>query len=738
MQKQKNSLLLNTVVFLRKASVLSGDFLNTELDFLYQRARQLATNLPMGETRLVGFQITAEELRGSPLAPNLLPLLMNFRLFGIPLEFFNLFIALIAYASVYPAVFWRVSKLFRRPPIITFVQSDLVSFVTLYNDYSTKCKYESNWVLSGKFSQRQYLVQSRNWPFYHPYVIILSFVTSLVLMTVAPISLYSYGYNKYFSHYYYNRYAPHTIAIVLLVLIVIVRAPTIYALMIFYQHEEKPLLLTCIIVDVVYLFTWILLWLMLTLKREWSFNVAHTVQQIYALQKGLAIGHIKGNENPSQLQNSIIVMQKEHMFITDDQAAKQSLLRHLQRGHFETADESYWSKSNGNDNNSNTRKLQVETSENNTPETPRRSHQLHEESTNMYNSVVKFTLVVRHVHGATSSAQSLLRGNSSTPDGRVQNSGTLERSQNYAYNSTLQRNPASVQRQITTSQWPTQQEAYASIHKFKDYQLSQRRDSDDAPQYGNIEKYSSYSSYGRMLPQSRISIPPTKQQNNIILNNTDYSQQHSNSPSVISVVRQSPLMSERRSLSEHNGANSNFSSTSNRDRSLYQRSAIKLTSFNANDKNIVYGSAPSQWTIQKTPPDQSSQVLWNTNKSSLSASSSQQEHCFTPTSTLTSQGSTCNYDSQTPTARTPPQANAPIYNRTNPGGGGVYGTSDEETTFGNRTLQKPPKAVSSSAIRHAVKVCGPRNDDSANFSLTSSNGSSEANKTSNEFATSIV
>ncbi|VDM85577.1 unnamed protein product, partial [Strongylus vulgaris] len=81
-----------------------------------------------------------------------------------------------------------------------------------------------------------------------------------------------------------DGYAPHTVAIVLLVLIVVVRAPTIYALMILYQHEEKPLLLTCIIVDVVYLFTWILLWLMLTLKREWSFNVAHKVHQIYALQ----------------------------------------------------------------------------------------------------------------------------------------------------------------------------------------------------------------------------------------------------------------------------------------------------------------------------------------------------------------------------------------------------------------------------------------------------------------------
>lgn len=39
--------------------------------------------------------------------------LMNFRLFGIPLEFVNLITALVAYACAYPAVFWRVSKPFR-------------------------------------------------------------------------------------------------------------------------------------------------------------------------------------------------------------------------------------------------------------------------------------------------------------------------------------------------------------------------------------------------------------------------------------------------------------------------------------------------------------------------------------------------------------------------------------------------------------------------------------------------
>ncbi|KAK6062284.1 hypothetical protein COOONC_00051, partial [Cooperia oncophora] len=180
------------------------------------------------------------------------------------------------------------------------------------------------------------------------------------------------------------------------------------------------------------------------------------------------------------------------------------------------------------------------------------------------------------------------------------------------------------------------------------------------------------------------------------------------------------------------------------DQSPYQRSAIKLTSFNTSDKGGVYGSVPSQWTTQRSSPGQAGQLLYSSNKPTMSASSSQQEQCFTPTSTLTSQGSTSNYDGQTPTPGSP-QKNTPLYGRNTSngsggGGGGVYGTLGDDSTYADRTLQKPMRNVStgSTTVRHTVKTVGQRNDDSANFSLTSSNGSSEANKTSNDFATSIV
>ncbi|VDP38205.1 unnamed protein product [Heligmosomoides polygyrus] len=204
----------------------------------------------------------------------------------------------------------------------------------------------------------------------------------------------------------------------------------------------------------------------------------------------MATGHIKGNENPSQLKNSIIVMQKDHMFVTDDQAAKQSLLRHIQRGHFETSEEIYWSKTNGNQDSANSRKLPVGESANNTPETSRLIQRPMEDSI-AYNSVVR--------RGPPShSAQITVRGNDSPPEGRGQNTfGTLQ-----------------------------QQEAYASIHKAKEHALYQRRDSADNQNYGKIENnYGNYGTYARMAPQSRIPIPPGQQVNAMSLNSSGYSQQ---------------------------------------------------------------------------------------------------------------------------------------------------------------------------------------------------------------------
>jgi hypothetical protein len=49
-------------------------------------------------------------------------------------------------------------------------------------------------------------------------------------------------------------YGPHIASIVMLVLMVALKAPIIYDLMVLYQHQSPPILFTCIVVDVVFLF----------------------------------------------------------------------------------------------------------------------------------------------------------------------------------------------------------------------------------------------------------------------------------------------------------------------------------------------------------------------------------------------------------------------------------------------------------------------------------------------------
>ncbi|KHN72443.1 hypothetical protein Tcan_12816 [Toxocara canis] len=189
-----------------------------------------------------------------------------------------------------------------------------------------------------------------------------------------------------------------------------------------------------------------------------------------------------------------------------------------------------------------------------------------------------------------------------------------------------------------------------------------------------------------------------------------------------------------------------------------------------------------------------SKILSMMEASSVSTSSSQQDQCFTPTSTLTSQGSVSNYSSQhTPTPGSPnlgPAHSAALYAAHVSSGANTrfgstttntsaYGNIGEDvsgadlSTYGTITAsgrgtaitssapppppvaQKPLRtavATGSTSIRHQVKVIGSasggtvsRQDDSANYSLTSSNESAENTRQGSnaltqtaEYATSIV
>ncbi|CAB3399529.1 unnamed protein product [Caenorhabditis bovis] len=741
----------------RHGFVNSGDFLNTEMDFLFHRARQLATNLPIGETRLQGFRITADELAGLPVSPNLLPVLMHLKLFGIPLEFFNFLLALVAFGIAYPSVFWRVSK----PFSVIFSFYMLIYSVQLvfgYLSFSVLFRIQETNIHSMRpVGLGQYLgpIRILNFPVYHPLMILGSFLARFAVSTLAVTAVYAYGYNKYHANIgnvlnrnaarssagqsdygeYRKRanlrdkqklacdgYLPHINSIFFLVLISASIGPMIYAMLILHQHEQKAFLLTAIIVDVLFLFSQIFVWLGLTLKRDWDFRVTHKANQIYGLQKGMATGTICGNENPSQLKNSILLIHKDTMYVTDDQNAKQSLLRAIHTGKFESLvpQEDAYYKPNQMSPQFRAKHLAEAGDVQNSPETARLLHMLNDDSvqTMSYHSNVRST----PGNGQSQNSQLINRNNGSPPSNKF---GTIQRNQQYGNYSmgTLQRNHSgTIQRSaIIHEQTPTWNQ-YASIQKE-----NSGIQNNSENQYGRIDN-GTYGGYAR-VPQSRIQVTPQNGQIRINGYGTQGTLQRREitpqQQQVLNSVRQSPLLSERSSMPAAP------QTMNTREQSPYQRSAIKLTSFaegksgsgiygttgiNTSNQSVHWGNSQ-----QRAPPGQPNQLIWSgsQNKSSLTGttnSSQNDEQCFTPTSTITSHGS--NY---TPTPGSP-QKNA-IYSRINgSNSSNLYGSVGEE--FSDRTLQKNPiksatVASGTTSIRHTVKINGA-SENSSDFSLRSS------------------
>lgn len=81
-----------------------------------------------------------------------------------------------------------------------------------------------------------------------------------------------------------NGHGPNAFAILYLVAMAVVKAPAIAGMVLLHDHEQKPLLLTCLVVNAAYLFSWIVLWFGFTFKSYWDFRVLYQVQEFLNVQ----------------------------------------------------------------------------------------------------------------------------------------------------------------------------------------------------------------------------------------------------------------------------------------------------------------------------------------------------------------------------------------------------------------------------------------------------------------------
>ncbi|KRX13540.1 Protein tincar [Trichinella nelsoni] len=269
------------------------------------------------------------------------------RTFGISLPFLNYACALVAFAIVYPSVFWRASRSFSlvfSMHLMIHAISALFCFVA----YSILRQV----YIAGLYDpahQTPFLLQE-------PFLVIIYLATTAVML-FASMVVYGYGYNKYclcvlsarghcrLLHKVYSvyceGYSAHIAAIVMLVMMVLCKAPILYDLMVLYQHQPQPMLLSCIISDVCYLFLWILLWLGLTLKRDWTFTVRHTLTELGNLLD------MRTLEGQACNESTLILLSDELAFATNNECKKLALLQAAEKCNNASkgTGEVYWLKS---------------------------------------------------------------------------------------------------------------------------------------------------------------------------------------------------------------------------------------------------------------------------------------------------------------------------------------------------------------------------------------------------------
>ena len=232
-------------------------------------------------------------------------------------EFVNYLLAMIIYSLRYAAVFWYTNATFSA----TFAAILLVA--TVHNIFA----YCGMGVLY-KFSVNLHAIEGVELVLSNTAVLIL-YLCACAVMFCSMLSIFNYGYCHYVetcraflkTHFpTYARYVakmpvgcqgyvPHLVATVTLILYVALRAPVVYDYVTLYRKTGFDILLTCIIIDAVYMLMWIAVWFAFTVKQTWDFSVnpqMDIIQQPQRTAGALAVSSSRQNGQPPQAEVTVI------------------------------------------------------------------------------------------------------------------------------------------------------------------------------------------------------------------------------------------------------------------------------------------------------------------------------------------------------------------------------------------------------------------------------------------------
>lgn len=230
-------------------------------------------------------------------------------------EFVNYILVLIIYSLRYAAVYWYTN--------ITF--STVFAFVMLVTTLHNVFAYCGMGILY-KFSINIHALDNISLVLSHTSVMVL-YLLSCAVMFCSTLAIFNYGYCHYveccrkFLKLHFPTYAryiakmpvgchgyiPHLLATMSLVMYVGLRAPIVYDYVSVYRVTGFPIVLTCIVMDAVYMMVWIGLWLAFTIKQSWDFKVNPQMDIVQQPQQRNAMAMAtRSNGNIPQAEITVI------------------------------------------------------------------------------------------------------------------------------------------------------------------------------------------------------------------------------------------------------------------------------------------------------------------------------------------------------------------------------------------------------------------------------------------------
>ncbi|KAL1110250.1 hypothetical protein AAG570_008327 [Ranatra chinensis] len=287
-----------------QAKLIQADFLpreniwKTDLDFIvssYDRSVVLSFMTPSTHelNNNTWRPVTTPILPTTSSAPRSMLLTQEILLDGevkwgpVSIEFFNYALALAVYAVRYPAVFWNTNKcwgaIFSFQLFVNGIQNLLI-YVGVCVLYKVHVIGPSEVLTSlpARFGDNFFLLNP------HVTLALLVLTTGLVLSSSLVLYLYGYGrFNAFLSHEKACKvisvegrewgYLTHCAALCVLLAITVVEGPLLVDLAVIYKSSLDSSVLFSVVSAVFHLFIWVVLWLGLTLKQNWTFKLRVTV-----------------------------------------------------------------------------------------------------------------------------------------------------------------------------------------------------------------------------------------------------------------------------------------------------------------------------------------------------------------------------------------------------------------------------------------------------------------------------